>query len=232
MTHIELFVEEPSAEAALENLLPRMLEPAVSYQIHAYQGKQDLLSRLPTRLRGYAHWMPDHYKIVVLVDEDRQDCHALKQELEDIAIQAGFTTKSSPDRNGNFQIINRIAIEELEAWFLGDVSALCQAYPRIPETLHRQSRYRDPDAVSGGTWEALERLLIRKNYYSSATGMPKIETARKISQFMEPARNRSRSFQVFHNAPRIFKSYFPPETQHHYNRFYITFQFTDIYLQG
>jgi hypothetical protein len=202
MNHIELFVEEPSAEVALENLLPRILGSAVSYQIHAYQGKQDLLTKLPTRLRGYAHWMPDNYKIVVLVDEDRQDCHALKQEMEDIAIRAGFKTKSSPDGDGRFQIINRIAVEELEAWFFGDVAALHQAYPRISANLHHQARYRDPDAIGGGTAEALQKLLARKNYYSQAIGLPKIETARKISQFMEPTRNRSRSFQTFHNALR------------------------------
>jgi hypothetical protein len=202
MTHIELLVEEPSAEAALENLLPRIVGSAVSYHIHAYQGKQDLLTRLPTRLRGYAHWLPENYKIVVLVDEDRQDCHALKQEMEDIAAQAGFKTKSSPDANGNFQIINRIAIEELEAWFFGDTAALHQAYPRISKNLRRQSRYRDPDAIVGGTAEALQKLLARKNYYSPAIGLPKIETARRISQFMEPSRNRSRSFQTFHNALR------------------------------
>lgn len=50
-----------------------------------------------------------------------------------------------------FQVLNRLAIEELEAWFFGDVAALHSAYPRVPSTLGRRSRYRDPDAIRGGT---------------------------------------------------------------------------------
>lgn len=72
--HLEFLVEEPSAEAALENLLPLMLGAAVTYQIHVHQGKQDLLLKLPARLRGYRRWLPPEWRIVALVDEDRQDC--------------------------------------------------------------------------------------------------------------------------------------------------------------
>jgi hypothetical protein len=198
--HIELLVEEPSVEAALDNLLPRILGDSAAYQIHPHQGKQHLLRRLPNLLRGYSHWLPDDSKIIVLLDEDRQDCHALKQEMEEIAARAGLHTKSRLGEDGNFQVINRIAIEELEAWFFGDVPALRQVYSRIPEFLHEQSRYRDPDAIGGGTWEALERLLVHHNYFSQTAGMPKIEVARQISAYMNPEVNRSRSFQVFRDA--------------------------------
>jgi len=40
-------------------------------------------------------------------------------------------------------------MEELEAWFLGDVDALRKAYPGIPRSLHRKARYRDPDGIKG-----------------------------------------------------------------------------------
>ncbi|MGD0827532.1 MAG: DUF4276 family protein [Desulfobaccales bacterium] len=55
------------------------------------------------------------------------------------------------------QVLNRIAIEELESWFFGDGIALKTAYPGIPETLDKKSKYRNPDAIER-TWEALERL--------------------------------------------------------------------------
>ena len=213
MMHIEFLVEEPSIEAAFENLLPKILGDAVTYQTHVYQGKQDLLSKLPTRLLGYRAWLPPDWKIVVLLDEDRQDCHQLKATMEQIAHQAGLSTKTSPDFAGQFQVINRIAVEELEAWFFGDVKALHQAYPRIPENLHYQTRYRNPDAISGGTAEALERLLVRKNYYPQAIGLPKIEAARTISRFMEPARNRSHSFQIFYDALRSILAEAPTANQ-------------------
>jgi len=45
--HVEVLVEEPSAEAALRNLLPAILSSQASFQIFRHNGKQDLLSRLP-----------------------------------------------------------------------------------------------------------------------------------------------------------------------------------------
>jgi hypothetical protein len=47
----------------------------------------------------------------------------------------------------------------------------------------------------GGTWEALERELKKCGYYQA--GMPKIEVARNISEYMNPDRNRSTSFKIF-----------------------------------
>lgn len=56
--HLELLVEEPSMEAFLRGLLPRLLPRDRRFEIHAFQGKDDLLRNLATRLRGYAHWLP------------------------------------------------------------------------------------------------------------------------------------------------------------------------------
>lgn len=195
--HLEIFVEEESAEAALRYLLPKILAPAIiTFEIYRYQGKMDLLTQLPKRLRAYHHWLPEDWRVVVLLDRDQEDCRELKQKLEDIAQTAGLTTRSHPAASGDFQVINRIAIEELEACFFGDVEALAQAYARISPTLAKRARFRDPDNIAGGTWEALERLL-RVDYPG---GLPKTEVARTIAEYMEPARNRSRSFQVFRQA--------------------------------
>ncbi len=149
---IDFFVEEPSAEEALKWLLPTMLREDIVFRILSHQGKADLLKKLPARLRGMK-WKFDRndYLIVVLIDEDRQDCRLLKQELESIALDARLSTKSSPDPDGSFQVLNRIAVEELEAWFFGDLDALRTAYPSIPQTLMQRAGFRDPDAIGGGT---------------------------------------------------------------------------------
>ena len=193
--HLEFLVEELSAEAALKTIVPRILGEAATFRIHVHQGKRDLLASLPNRLRAYARWLPDDWRVVVLVDEDREDCQALKAQLETTAQLTGFTTKASAHPSASFQVVNRIAVEELEAWFFGDVEALCMAYPRIPLTLGARAGFRDPDAVNGGTWETLERVLQRLGYHRG--GYPKIAGALAISQFMNPEQNRSRSFQVF-----------------------------------
>jgi hypothetical protein len=54
--HVEVLVEEPSMEATLRELVPRIVG-ATSFQIYPFQSKQDLLRKLPddsgaTR-RGY-----------------------------------------------------------------------------------------------------------------------------------------------------------------------------------
>ena len=191
--HIEFLLEEPSAEAALTAILPKILVDDVTFDFHVFEDKLDLLKRLPFRLRGYRRWLPADWRIFVLIDEDRQDCQELKARLERAAREAGFSTKSHPNSEGEFLVVNRLAVEELEAWFFGDVEALRKAYPRVSKTFHNRPKYQDPDAITGGTWEALERLLER--YHRDF--LPKRVVAQKIAPHMEPGRNRSRSFQVF-----------------------------------
>ncbi len=183
-------------EAFLSGLLPRLLRE-VPFSIHPFQCKDELLGRLPDRLRGYANWLPESHRILIVVDCDDDDCEQLKQQMEEIALRAGLWTCSSP-KDGRFTVVNRIAIEELEAWYFGDWEAVRAAYPRVSETVPKQSRYRDPDGIVGGTWEAFERVLKQTGYFK--TGLRKIEAARTISLHTDPARNRSRSFAVFRDA--------------------------------
>ncbi len=194
--YIEFLVEETSAEEALRNLIPRILGTDATFDIHPFNGKTDLKNRLSMYLRGRKHYLSNDWRIVVLVDRDDEDCKTLKSELEEISLNIGLKTKSV--EKDNFQVLNRIAIEELESWFFGDVEAIVTAYPKISLNIANQERYRDPDAIAGGTWEALERLLQAKGYHLS--GLPKRTVARKISEHMEPNRNRSKSFQVFRDA--------------------------------
>lgn len=192
--HIEFLLEEPSAEAFLREVINKLVPPATTWNFIVFQGKPDLLVNLRARLRAYRKWIPDDYRLVVLVDEDREDCGVLKDQLEAAATAAGLATKTNPT-SGQFLVLNRIAVEELEAWFFGDVAALCAAYPRVPATLAAKAPYRDPDSIAGGTWEALERMLQKAGYYKS--GLSKIEVAREIARHMDPASNRSTSFGHF-----------------------------------
>ena len=193
--YIEFFLEEESAEEALKVILPKIFSTDVGFNFHVFQGKPDLLGKLPNLLKVYRQWITADWRIMVLVDRDQEDCFQLKARLEGIAHDAGFVTKSSASQEGDFQVVNRLAIEELEAWFFGDTEALQTAYSRIPENLQDQAGYRDPDAITGGTHEALDRLLRRLKYHRGRLHKPAV--ARKIAQHMDPCRNRSRSFQVF-----------------------------------
>ena len=195
--HVELLVEELSMEIALERLLPKLLKSS-TFKINTYQGKLDLLGKLPSRLRGYQAWIPDTWRIVVVVDRDDDDCRALKQQLEDVARAAGLTTRTmDPER---YVVVNRVAVEELEAWFFGDWEAVRAAYPKADRNIPRQAPYRDPDGIKGGTAEALLRVLRSAGYFGG--GLRKVEAARSISQHMDPARNTSPSFRALRDALR------------------------------
>jgi hypothetical protein len=127
VSNLIAFVEEESVEAALNSILPKLL-PESEFQIIRFQGKQDMLRNLMARLRGFKSWLPEDWMLLVLIDRDRDDCQDLKRQLETIATDAGFVTKSAAPCNSRFQVVNRIVIEELESWFFGDWEAVRRAY--------------------------------------------------------------------------------------------------------
>ncbi|MCC7352812.1 MAG: DUF4276 family protein, partial [Anaerolineae bacterium] len=127
--HFEFLVEEESAEAALNILVPKIVGAGITFKIHTFQGKPDLLKNLPARLKGYRLWLPDDWRIIVLIDKDQRECMELKMELERVAREARLVTRSAAQGDDRFQVLNRLAIEELEAWFFGDVEAIATAYP-------------------------------------------------------------------------------------------------------
>lgn len=194
--HMEVLTEEPSMEAFLEVLLPRLL-PQATFAIHSFQNKQNLLKKLATRLRAYEKWIPDNYRIAVLIDRDRGDYLELKERLESMAVGSGLVTRTRM-RDGRWQVANRIVIEELEAWYFGDWEAVCRAYPRTSSNVPRKAAYRHPDSINGGTWEKFEKIMQRHGYFEG--GLRKVEAARKIARYIDPARNRSDSFLKFRDA--------------------------------
>lgn len=195
--HFEILVEEPSMEAFLNILLPRLLPADRTFAIRVFRGKHGLLRNLENRLRGYAKWLPDDHRIVVMVDRDNDECHALKAQLEEAAGRAGLRTRSHAAERP-WQLVNRIVIEELEAWYFGDWQAVRVAYPRVPAAIPGRAPYRDPDGIAGGTWEAFERILKQHGYFR--TGLRKVEAARAVAAHIDPVRNCSRSFSVFADA--------------------------------
>ena len=198
--NLEVLVEERSAEQVLRVMLPRIVAD-VEFDVWVFQGKPDLLRKLPDRLKGYAPWIGSADTcLVVLVDRDDEDCLSLKARLEQMVADAGLSTISSASTARRVDVVNRIAVEELEAWFFGDVPTLCAAYPPVPSSLGNQAKYRDPDGIRGSTWEALERVLQECGYHWG--GLAKVVAATEIAQYMNVDINRSRSFRVFRDGVR------------------------------
>ncbi len=191
--HIEFLLEEESAEIFIKIIMNRFF-PLISFRCHTFQGKMDLLKKIPNRLKGYRFNQQDDLKIIILVDRDREDCFVLKKKLEDMAAVNGLHTRSKPKLDSTYTIINRIAINELESWYLGDWETLCTIFPRIPDQRNK-IHYRDPDQ---NTWEDLLKILQKGGYYS--TGLLKLELASRMGNKIDPSRNVSNSFKLFYKA--------------------------------
>lgn len=192
---IEFLVEEQSAEEALKHLLPRLIGNRAQWKLINLGSKYKLLGALPQRLAAYSQRIGqgEDLRVMVLVDRDDDDCEVLKRRLEAAATDAGLATKSTPDAEGRLHIVNRIVIEELESWFIGDPAALRQAFTSLPGVDATKGIFRNPD--NGGSWEALHRFLKQHGVYKSS--YPKIEAARRIAPRLDLNANRSRSFRVF-----------------------------------
>ena len=188
--HFEILVEEPS-EAFLTNILPNIIGATATFDIYTHQGKPDLLRKLQSRLRAYANWLPPSWRIVVLVDCDDSDCVILKEILEKKAREARLTTRTTAGNNC-WQLVNRIAIEELEAWYFGHWDGVRAAYPKITATIAHQAPYRHCDRNAGGTWEAFERVMNRSGYFLG--GLRKVEAANRISEHFDHSICSSPSF--------------------------------------
>ena len=92
-----------------------------------------------------------------------------------------------------------LAIEEIEAWLLGDEDAIVAAYPqaKLP-VLHSYIQ----DSICG-TWETLADVvykggqqIMRKQHYSER-GRIKDEWAKKIGAHLDLSHNQSPSFNAF-----------------------------------
>jgi len=146
-------------------------------------------------LRGYAAWLPDTWRIVVILDRDDDDCVQLKNSLENFASIATLSTRQSAAEN--WQVVFRIAIEELEGWYFGDWEAVRLAYPRVSEDAARKAAYRNCDEILGGTWEAFERETQKVGYFEG--GLRKIEAARNVGEHFRSERCSSPSYRCLAN---------------------------------
>ena len=192
--HAAILVEDNSTEATVAILLSRLLanHPEHTAEIVPFGGKQRMLGRLRERFYMLAR---SHYadQVIVVIDQDTDDCEALKRRIYDDAVSAGLVLRYQSTPESSLRI--RIAMTELESWFIGDPAAVRAAYPRITERDLRLRR-RDPDALSDAS-EWLGRRLTSHGYYSDR--MRKIEAAQAIAPHLNlaPDANASQSFRLF-----------------------------------
>jgi len=212
--HFEILVEDQSGKKALDQIVPRILVSDHSYRILPYKGlgrlpkdmrpksrasKRVLLDQLPRLLKGYGS-VPDYAGrfIVVICDLDDNNKDSFLQELNDV-LEA-----CNPKPEACFCL----AIEELEAWYLGDLPAVLESYPNAKNSV--LNSYSN-DSICG-TWELLADAVYKggskelKKRGTQAIGLQKNVWADIIATKMDVENNESPSFRYFRDKLRNIAS--------------------------
>jgi hypothetical protein len=206
--HLEILVEDLSGKEALELLIPRILGGSHTFRVHPYKGigrlprnlrdtrdasRRILLENLPKLLKGYGRAQAGRKafsEAVILVCDLDDRC--LKEFLNSLkSVLAACHPK--PETRFCF------AIEEGEAWLLGDRDAVKAAYPAARDDV-LQSYVNDSIC---GTWERLadavypggSKSLAAKGW--QAVGAEKTKWAEAIAPRVSIAANCSPSFRYF-----------------------------------
>ncbi|MDA3790007.1 MAG: DUF4276 family protein [Desulfobacula sp.] len=175
MISLVFFLEEPSAKEMLKGLLPRFLPPDWSAQYVVFEGKQDLEKQLPRKLSA---WQLPNCRFVVLRDKDNGDCILIKQGI--------FEKCKNADKKN---VLIRIAIHELESWYLGDLAAV-ETGLFIKKLTKKQNskKYRAPDRLANPVQELVK---LTSGKYQKMSG------SKAIGPHLSLENNCSESFNQF-----------------------------------
>lgn len=174
MMELVFFLEESSAQAMLEGLLPRLLPADVALRYISFEGKQDLEKQLPRKLRGYRN---PHARFVVIHDQDSNpDCKAVKAKVIGLCAQAG-----KPNA------LVRIACRELESFYLADLVAVERGLGIAGlAQFQATAKFRGPDYLGS---PSNELFTLTKGRYQKVSG------SRAIGVHLDPDNVRSDSFR-------------------------------------
>lgn len=195
---IHILVEGPSEKALLDVWFPRFL-PGHRHHVIVLEGRgklpldidvppdpkqRTLLHQLPAKLKAFGRTLdPATDRVLVLLDLDTSDRDELEQRLNTL-LTAVAARGSAPNA------LFRLAIEEVEAFYLGDPPAIRAAFP----CNERKLRAYRQDSICG-TWEVFQAVI-------AAPVEDKVGWAERIAPhlgtaFDGPDANRSPSFRQF-----------------------------------
>jgi len=209
LMHFDILVEDQSGKILLENIVPKIIGEVHTFDIKAYKGigkipkglkpgtnpnKRILLDQIPRLLKGYGKTYSNypesyHAAVIVVCDLDDKCLKVFREELLNIIENISI----KPETRFCF------AIEESEAWLLGDLDAIYSAYSKANKQILKS--YKN-DSICG-TWELLADAIFpngadglkKKGWH--AVGKEKSQWAKRITPFMVIQKNKSPSFRYF-----------------------------------
>lgn len=174
MKELVFLLEEPSAKALLESLLPRILDTSIEFRLVDFEGKQDLEKQMVKKLRRYLN---PQARFIVMRDQDAANCLVIKQNLIAKCKEAGRQRVA----------LVRIACHELESFYLADLAAV-EAALGMNGLVKQQgaAKFRAPDVLQSPS-KVLDDLT--KGKYR------KVSTSRIIGKHLDVNNERSSSFK-------------------------------------
>ena len=204
--HYQFLIEDQSSAVLIELLMKKILvnNPDTTFDIKPFKGiggftKKNtvketktgkLLNDLATYMRGFCKSLQHiEASLFVVLDNDDRNTKVFRSELESVAQQNQIS----------MDYVFCIAIEEVEAWLLGDRIAIENAYPHLNNQI---LKHYVQDSICG-TWELLANVVHKgglsklKNASFHEIGRLKCEWAKNIGQYMDIDNNDSPSFNYF-----------------------------------
>lgn len=206
--YFQFLIEDQSSGALIDILMQKIAAPHknVQYNIKSFRGiggftpkntvketkTGKLLNDLATYMRGFNRSLKGiPATIVVVLDNDDRNPLQFEEELKSVAFQNMI----------DIDHVFCIAIEEVEAWLLGDEQALFLAYPQAKTAVLRSYRQ---DSICG-TWEVLADAVYTgglEKFKRDCTsfvevGKHKMEWSTRIDIHMDIHQNKSPSFNHF-----------------------------------
>lgn len=201
-------IEDKSGKTLIDALMSKIQEKYknVMYDCKAFSGiggftrkntiketkTGKLLNDLTTYLKGFNKSLAGiESSVVIVLDNDERNTEVFKTQLEYIVTSNMITIDH----------IFAIAVEEIEAWLLGDIDAVISAYPNAKRQI--LNNYENDHIC--GTWETLANAIYPGGLSKMKKDCPtfvekgkiKSEWAKNIGSFMDIENNESPSFQFF-----------------------------------
>lgn len=206
--YFQFLIEDESGKILVQHIMEKIQSesPSIEYGCKAFKGigglkltssikdvkTNKLLNDLRIYLRGFDKSLRGiDAAIFIVLDNDKRDTAEFKKQLEELAVQSMISLDH----------VFCIAVEEMEAWLLGDREALFRAYPKASESVLKEY---EQDSICG-TWEVLANAaykggfgkMKRDCFTYREIGRNKAEWADKIGRYLSLDRNVSPSFNFF-----------------------------------